>query len=86
MYYTYILRSRKDKKLYIGYSANLKKRLTYHLSGNVKSTRERRPLELIFYEAFLSKEDAKRREEYFKTNQGKKALKLILRESLKSAP
>jgi len=45
---------------------------------------ERLPFHLVFYEAFLSKEDAKRREGYFKTNKGKKALKLMLLASLKS--
>ncbi len=81
MFYVYVLQSLKDKKLYIGYSANLKKRIQYHYSGNVRSTKGRRPLKLIFYEAFTGKEDAERRERYFKTNSGKKSLKLILRKS-----
>jgi putative endonuclease len=84
MFYTYVLQSLKDKKMYIGYSANLKNRIKQHLSGLVLSTKGRLPIRLIFYEAFVSKGDAMRREQYFKTTAGKKALKLMLRESLRS--
>lgn len=82
MYYTYVLQSLKDKNLYIGYSANLRQRLEQHKIGGSISTKKRLPFRCIFYEAFLSEEDAKRREEYFKTTKGKKALKLILRKSI----
>lgn len=79
MYYTYVLKSQKDEKLYIGYSADLKNRLTQHQKGEVESTRHRRPLDLIFYEAFKGKEDAQRREKYFKTEKGKSSLKQMIR-------
>jgi len=82
MYFTYVLQSLKDKKLYIGYTTDLKRRLEEHKFGGSDSTRKRLPFRFVFYEAFVSKEDAKRREGYFKTNKGKKALKLILRDSL----
>jgi len=81
MYYTYVLQSKKDDKLYIGFSSDLKKRLCEHNDGLVVSTKHRRPFELIFYEAFKQKEDAMRREVYFKTNKGKSSLKQILRNS-----
>jgi putative endonuclease len=84
MYYTYVLQSLKDKKLYIGYSSNLKRRLSQHKSGGSISTKRRLPFRCIFYESFISKEDARRREGYFKTTKGKKALKLMLRVSLLS--
>ena len=79
----YVLYSLKDKLLYIGSSSNLKERLTDHFHGEVGSTAPRRPFRLIFCEYFLSKRDALRRERYFKTDPGKKSLKLIVRESLK---
>ena len=66
MYYVYILKSLKDKKLYIGYSANLKTRFSEHNRGNVDSTKHRRPLELIYYEAYKNELDAKNREKSFK--------------------
>jgi len=79
MFYVYILISLKDNKLYIGFTTNLKKRYKEHQEGKVFATKGRRPLKLIFYEAFVSKEDAIRRENYFKTNPGKRTLKLMLR-------
>jgi putative endonuclease len=82
MYYVYILKSLKDSQFYTGYSTNLKQRLQYHEKGWVKSTKSRRPLKLLFYEAYISKEDALRREKYLKTNSGKKALKLMLRNTM----
>ncbi|OGZ24719.1 MAG: hypothetical protein A2896_02460 [Candidatus Nealsonbacteria bacterium RIFCSPLOWO2_01_FULL_43_32] len=84
MYYTYVLQSLKDKNLYIGFTSDLKRRLQQHKFGGSISTKRRLPFRCIFYEAFISKEDAKRREGYFKTNKGKKALKLILRASVSS--
>lgn len=47
MYYVYVLLSKKDKKRYIGYTANLKLRFKLHQSGKVESTKDRRPFELI---------------------------------------
>jgi len=82
-YYVYILLSLKDKKFYTGFSTNLKKRLIYHNKGLNKSTINRRPLKLIFYEVYLNKIDVLRREKYFKTTEGKKTLKIMLKETLK---
>jgi len=83
-YCVYVLYSLKDGNLYIGCSSNLKERLTSHFHGYSKSTACRRPFRLIFCEYFLSKSDALRREKYFKTDAGKRSLKLIMRESLKN--
>jgi len=80
---TYVLYSLKDEKFYIGSTSDLKDRLTRHFRGQAEATAPRRPFNLIFCEYFLAKKDALRRERYFKTNPGKKALKLMLRESLK---
>ena len=83
MFYVYILKSSRDSKLYIGRSNNLKRRILEHKNGKVIATKHRRPLKLIFYEAFISKEDSVRRENYFKTTKGKSSLKLMIRESIK---
>jgi putative endonuclease len=82
-YYVYILYSSKDGNLYIGLSQNLKKRIYNHNIGLNKSTRYRRPLKLIYVEAFFNKEDAKNREKFFKTGRGREVLKDIIRFSLK---
>jgi len=52
MYFVYILQSRKDNKLYIGYTEDLRVRFSLHTNGKVASTKNRRPLELIYYEAY----------------------------------
>lgn len=81
-YFVYILFSQKDHLLYIGYSANLEKRISDHNNGSTKSTAFRRPLQLIFCEGYLYKEDALKREAYFKTTAGKKAIRLMLNSTL----
>lgn len=78
----YILFSEKDHLLYIGYSAQLEKTIETHNSGGNKSTANRRPLKLIFCEFYLFEEDARKREMYFKTTMGKKAIKLMLSSTL----
>ena len=83
MYIVYILISLIDLKFYIGYTTNLKERKKKHDNGGVPSTKNRRPLELIFHESYTNKYDALRREKYFKTTDGKRALKIMLRETLK---
>lgn len=83
MFYTYILQSQKDKKLYIGFTTNLKRRIKEHASGKSKATAPRRPLKLLYYEAHLSEQDSRRREKYFKTTKGKSSFKQMIRSSLK---
>jgi len=75
MYYTYVLQSTKDGRWYTGVTGNLRARVADHLNGRVESTRHRRPLRLIYYEACLSEADAKRRERYLKTGKGKRYLR-----------
>jgi putative endonuclease len=79
MFYTYVLQSEKDGNLYIGFSKDLKLRFEQHASGRVESTRDRRPLKLIYYEATLVRDDAIRREKYLKTHYGKMFLKKRLK-------
>ena len=82
MYYVYILKSNRDNKLYIGYTTDLRKRLKEHNQGKVASTKSRRLLELVFYEAYKDSKDARRREIYLKTANGKSTLRMMLRFSL----
>ena len=78
----YILKSQKDGLLYIGFTTDLQRRLTEHINGRSDATAPRRPFDLIYCEFHASKLDAVRREGYFKTTVGKKALKLMLRDAL----
>ena len=82
MYYTYVLHSMDDMKFYTGYTKNLKLRFEQHSKGQVESTRERRPLKLIYYEACLNQDDATKREKYLKTYHGKMFLKKRLKSYL----
>jgi putative endonuclease len=74
MFYTYVLKSEKDNKLYVGFTNNLEHRLEEHNKGNINSTRNRRPLRLIYYEACRDKTKAINRERYFKTGFGRRFL------------
>lgn len=66
MFYTYVLISEKDGNLYTGFTKNLKVRFEQHNKGQVESTRGRRPMKLIYYEACLNQEDATHREKYWR--------------------
>ncbi|NNK09762.1 MAG: GIY-YIG nuclease family protein [Flavobacteriaceae bacterium] len=81
-YCVYVLQSEKDLLLYHGFTTNIEKRLKDHNTGKTISTSKRMPLRLIFCEFYLSKKDAMRREKYFKTTQGKRMLKLCIRNTL----
>ena len=70
-YYIYILESEKDGKKYTGYTSNLSLRFEAHQTGQVPSTKDRRPLKLIYFEGCLSQADAVKREKYLKTHYGK---------------
>lgn len=82
IHYVYILKSLRDNKLYIGYTNKLKKRLEKHQQGKILSTKSRRPLKIIYYESYLSEEDAKKREKFFKTGWGRNYIKRNLKNTL----
>jgi len=82
MYYTYVLYSKKDGNFYTGFTQDLKLRFDQHYKGQVESTKDRRPLELIYYEACLNKNDATHREKYLKTYHGKAYIKKRLKSYL----
>jgi len=84
MFYTYILYSLKDRKLYTGFTQDLKKRIDEHSNGYNFSTRHRRPFKLIYYEASEFGEDCEAREKYLKTGPGKRFLKNRLKNFFKS--
>ncbi len=58
MYYTYVLFSEKDKMMYTGYTKDLRERFRKHQKGEIKSTANRRPLILIYFESCLNQKDA----------------------------
>ena len=81
MYYVYILQL-CNGNLYTGFTGDLRRRINEHRAGRVKSTEHRRPLELIHYEAYLLESDARRREKFLKTTEGKRLLRQQIRDVL----
>ena len=66
MYFVYLLKSKKDSNLYLGSTNNLEKRLREHNSGQVFSTKNRVPFEVIYCEIYKSERDARERESKLK--------------------
>jgi len=82
MFYTYIIKSKKDGKFYTGATSDLRKRFELHNSNEVPSTKNKGPFVLIYYEACLSRGDAFTREKYLKTGTGKRHLRNRLKRFL----
>jgi len=83
MHYVYVLKSLKDKKLYVGFSSNLKERCKEHFKGQVESTEKRRLLKLVYYEAYESEKDARIREVKLKQHKNSfKELKKRINDSI----
>ena len=78
MFTIYILLSEKRLKTYIGYTANLEKRLWYHCKGKVDATKNFRPWRLIYTEVANSIEEAKKQEKYWKSCAGRRNIKKII--------
>lgn len=83
MYWVYFLYSESKKNVYVGCTGNLKKRLKEHQDGLVESTKNRKPLTLIYKEKYSTLSLARRREKYFKSLYGYRKRKRILKEYLK---
>jgi putative endonuclease len=72
MYYVYLLKSLKDNNYYIGQTNDVPKRLARHNSGQVISTKARRPLKLIGYRSFDSRNEARWTEYKLKNHSDRK--------------
>ncbi len=62
MFYVYVIKSQRNGKIYAGHCNDLKKRISDHNAGLVKSTAKRRPFQLLYYEACNILYDAVKRE------------------------
>ena len=84
MFYTYVLISLKNNRLYIGSTSDLKRRFKEHNEGKGGVyTKNNRPFKLVFYEAFLAHADALKQEKFYKTGYGREVLREKIKESLK---
>ncbi len=70
MYYVYVLQSKKDRSLYIGYTNDLKRRFEEHNKKLSRSTKFKTPFQLVYYEAYQSRADARYREDNLKRYSG----------------
>ncbi|MTK07931.1 MAG: GIY-YIG nuclease family protein [Hungatella sp.] len=77
MNYTYLVKC-ADNTLYCGWTNHLEKRMEAHNQGKgAKYTKTRRPVELVYYESYPTKEEAMRREVQIKKLSRKDKLFLI---------
>jgi putative endonuclease len=72
VFYVYVLRSKSDFGFYIGFSTDLKKRLSQHRRGASFATKSRGPWKRICYEAYTEREDAEGRERFLKSGAGRR--------------
>lgn len=72
MYYVYLIQSMKDNKFYIGQTADVVKRLARHNSGQVTSTKSRRPFKLIGFEVYKTRDEARWAEYFMKKHSDRK--------------
>ena len=78
MYFVYVIKSKKDEKLYYGLTTDLEKRLIQYNTGSVKSTKSRIPFDLVYNEKVDTLLQARKKEKYFKSGFGRKYIKLKL--------
>jgi putative endonuclease len=75
MFYTYILKSRIKNYIYVGLTNNLQRRVNQHNSGKEKTTSPYKPFDLIHFESFNTRTEARAQEKYFKSGCGKEWIK-----------
>ena len=80
MYYTYILQSEKDGKLYIGQTNDVFRRLERHNTGQIRATRYRKPFIILCYKEFETRKESMQMEKYLKSLKGGNEFKKILQQ------
>lgn len=66
MFYVYVLKSKDSDRFYVGFANNLRERIKKHNKGEVYWTKRHMPWKLAYYEAYLSRDDARDREKQLK--------------------
>ncbi len=77
MYLVYALRSKVDGRIYVGFTSDLERRIKEHNSGKTKSTKGYIPWELLYKEEVTDRNEARKKEKYFKSGIGKEYLKSL---------
>jgi putative endonuclease len=84
-FFVYVLESERDSNWYIGFTTDVERRVREHNDGTSRSTKHRRPLKLIYFEAYLEENDAKGRERFLKSGSCHRFLKRQMRNYLKNS-
>jgi putative endonuclease len=74
MYYVYVLKSVSTNIRYVGQTSDLNKRISAHISGDSRYTKNRGPWVLAHKESFATRSEAIIRERYLKTGKGREFL------------
>ena len=77
-YFVYILQSEVDSSFYIGYTSNLQQRLAEHNSGKTRYTSRKRPWNIVYFEEFVSKSDALKREKFLKAQRNRQFYRKLI--------
>ena len=77
-YFVYAIKSKKDGRIYVGFSENVQKRFNEHNSGKTRSTKGYRPWKLIFTKGCETRIQARELEKYYKSGIGKEKLKRMV--------
>ncbi len=78
MYKVYVIKSEIDKRLYVGLTENIERRLKEHNNGKTRSTKGYIPWVLVYTEEINDRPEARIREKYLKFGSGKEYLKRII--------
>ena len=75
MYVVYVLQSETYKRMYVGMTNDLERRIKEHNNGKTKSTRYYKPWKVLFIESFSTRLEAREREKYLKSGIGREYIK-----------
>ena len=78
-YFVYILQSERDGSYYVGYTADLGKRIDRHNKGGGRYTRGKLPWKLIYHEVFDTKAEAMKREREIKKRKDRDYINELVR-------
>lgn len=79
MYFVYIIKSIVNQQLYKGITVNVERRLVEHNQGKNKSTEAKMPWELVYFESYNTRIEARKREKFFKSGEGRELLKQLIK-------
>jgi len=78
LYFVYVIESELNKRRYVGFTNDLKRRLNEHNIGKMKSTKAYKPWKIIYHEEALTRIEARKREKYLKSAAGRRKIKMIM--------